>query len=151
MPSDDLYESTSFHDNHIHGFSILEEEHCSGSLVLDLDHIVQWLPPVDGRYHFLLAPALLTFHDISALVISINYAAVSAAIVPLSIREIRREPVVYPNGYQAWKWTISLNWPQGEFSFDSAGFTLALQAQPIQSEGQYLSPVERQTLLASKR
>lgn len=36
----------NWHDNAIHGFRVVEgPDMCSGELILDIDHITEWLPP----------------------------------------------------------------------------------------------------------
>ena len=136
MFSTDDFERIQWHDNAIHAFRIVEGEVC-GDLVLDIDFIVEWLPPVEGAYRFRVAPSNLTFHEVSDLVVSINYAAASAAVGPMTIREIRRESVIYPNGYSSFVWKVELNWPPNSF------FTQVQRMEPIVTGAQYLSIGER--------
>lgn len=75
------FERLSWHDNHVHGLRIVEGEHGSGELVLDIDHIVEWLPPVEGSCRFLLAPATLTFHEVYDLRIEIDYTAPATQVL----------------------------------------------------------------------
>lgn len=143
MFSTDDFEKIHWHDNAIHGFRILEGE-TSGELVLDIDYITEWLPPTEGAYSFRVAPSDLTFHEVSDLVVSINYAAASAAVQPMAIHEIHREIINYPNGYSSFTWKIELNWPPNSFiSFCSSGFTQSQRMEPISTGAQYLSPAER--------
>lgn len=141
------FEDFSWHDNAIHGFRIVEgPDGCGGELILDIDFIVEWLPPKgeNNAFGFRIAPAHLTFHDVSDLIISVDYAASTAAVQPMTIHEIHREVVTYPNGYSSFAWRIEINWPCNSFiSFSAPGFTQALRAEPIVSGAQYLSPAER--------
>ena len=137
------FDDLSWHDDHVHALRIIEGEHGSGELVLDLDHIVEWLEPSDGQCRFLLAPATLTFHDITDLRITIDYASPTAAIAPMSIGEIAREPLVYPNGHRTFRWRVLVNWPAGKLTFQSPGFTQVLRAQPVVTEKQRFDPKER--------
>ena len=57
LQKNDGYESGAWHDNHIHGFTIREGEDGAGQLVLDIDHILEWLPPKEGYYSFMISPA----------------------------------------------------------------------------------------------
>lgn len=137
------FDELSWHDNYIHALRVVEGEHGAGELVLDLDHIVEWLPPVEGQCRFLVAPATLTFHEVTGLRIDIDYAASQAAIVPMSIGEIAREPLVYPNGYRSFRWRVLLNWPAGELTFAGPGFTQVLRTRPIATDAQYLDAQQR--------
>lgn len=146
LNSDD-YSPNAWHDNHIHGFSIREGEYGAGSLVLDIDHITEWLPPKDGFFSFKLAPAYLVFHEISDLVIAIDYAGLPAAIQPLSIGKIERQEVVHENGFTYLQWRIEINWPRGEIAFKGVGFSLELRAEPVESSSQVFSAEERAAML----
>lgn len=147
MFSTDDFEKIHWHDNAIHGFRILEGELC-GDLVFDIDFISEWLSPVEGAFSFRVAPSDLTFHEVSDLIVSINYAAASAAVQPMTIHEIHRETITYPNGYSSFSWRIELNWPPNSFfTFQSRGFTQHQRMEPIITGAQYLSPSERQNAL----
>lgn len=141
------FESFSWHDNAIHGIRIVEGPGgCSGKLILDIDFIVEWLPPEGGEnaFQFRIAPSDLVFHEVTDLVISVNYAESTAALQPMTIHEIHREIVTYPNGYTSFSWKIEINWPRNGFiSFCSRGFTQNARVQAIASGAQYLSPAER--------
>ena len=92
--------------------------------------------------------ATLTFHGVSDLVISINYAKATACVQPMTIHEIHREVEIRPNGYSLFNWTVEINWPPQSFiSFSSSGFTQVLHGQPIVSGAQYLTHLERQAAL----
>lgn len=152
LQSSDEYQPGMWHDNHIHGFSIQEGEDGAGKLILDIDHITEWLPPEpkQGFYTFMVAPAQLCFHEITDLVISIDYASLPAAIQPMSIAQIERQEITYPNGYRSYQWRVEVNWPKGEISFKSPGFSLDLLVDPVVSEGQVLSAEQRQSMLLRK-
>lgn len=144
--STDDYDEMSWHDNHVHGIRIVEGEHGSGEFILDLDYILEWLPPVDGGHlRFRVAPATLIFHNVSAtsLRIALDYAKPSAAISPFSLHAIEREKHVYPNGYETYKWHLKINWPEGSIDFIASGFTQVLSGKSVEGEGQGLSPSER--------
>lgn len=145
MVAADDFETVHWHDNAIHGIRIVEgEDNCGGELILDIDFIVEWLPPANNAFEFRIAPTDLTFHDVSDLVISVDYASATAAVQPMTIHEIQREVVTYPNGYCSYAWKIEINWPPKSFiAFRSRGFTQVLRMQPITSAVQYLSPSVR--------
>ena len=147
MFSTEDFENIHWHDNAIHGFHILEGDTC-GEVVFDIDYITEWLPPVNDAFSFRGAPSDLTFHEVSDLVVSVNYAAASAAVQPMTIREIHREVVNYPNGYSSFAWEIELNWPPNSFfKFCSNGFTQIQRMEPVTTGAQYLSPLERKIAL----
>ena len=143
MFSTEDFGKIQWHDNAIHGFRILEGEIC-GELVFDIDFIAEWLPPLNEKYSFKIEPSNLIFHDVSDLIISINYAAASAAVQPMIIHEIQQELITYPNGYKSFRWKINMNWPPNSFfSFCSPGFSQHQRMESIITEAQYLSPKER--------
>ncbi|MDZ7812207.1 MAG: hypothetical protein U5L74_03425 [Ideonella sp.] len=145
------FEDYCWHDNAIHGFRMVQgADGCTGDLVLDIDHIVEWLSPQDNAtaYHFRVAPALLTFHEVSDLVVSIDYGAHSLAFQPMAIHDIQREEVTYPNGYTSFAWTIELNIPMaGHMTFQASGFTQTVNSESVISRMQSLSPSQRVSLL----
>lgn len=145
MVKTDDFEQIQWHDNAIHGIRIVEgDDECLGDLVLDVDFIVEWLPPVNGMFSFRIAPADLTFHKVSDLVISVDYASATAVVQPMVIHEIHREAISYPNGYSEYSWRIEINWPTNSvITFKASGFTQQLRMEPITSGAQYLSPQER--------
>lgn len=139
------FESLSWHDSHVHGFSIVQgDDGCTGQLVFDLDFIVQWIKPdSDKHFRFLVAPATLTFHGACDLRIALDYMAGSVATVPFTIGGIEREIKSYPNGYKNFRWRMPVNFPKGEISFEADGFTQALRTSPIESTKQWLMPNQR--------
>ena len=143
------FEKMNWHDNAIHAFRIREgEDGYSGELDLDIDYILEWLSPENNSFSFRVTPATLTFHGVSDLVISVNYAKATACVQPMTIHEIHREIETLPNGYSTFNWNVEINWPPQSFiSFSSSGFTQVLHGQPIVSGAQYLSHSERQAVL----
>lgn len=147
VPLPSRFEDFSWHDNAVHGFRVIEgPDGCSGELVLDIDYLVEWLPPKakgDG-FEFRIAPADLIFHEATDLVISVDYAGSSAALGPMSIHQVHREVITYQNGSSSFAWKIEMNWPTNAFiSFQSTGFTQALRAEPVVSGIQRLLPSQR--------
>lgn len=145
------FDNLSWHDNHIHGLAVRGGEYGVGDLVLDIDFILEWLcDSRSGSCQFRIAPATLTFHEVSDLVIALNYAEPSATIGAASIGEIARVPHVYPNGYSSFRWSVTVNWPTGSIDFVASGFTQVLRASPILVSEQCLSAEQRQALLWDK-
>jgi hypothetical protein len=145
MITTDDFGNTQWHDNAIHAIRIVEgEDGCAGELIFDIDFIVEWLELKNDAFSFRVAPSDLTFHEVSDLVISVDYASSTAAVQPMTIHEIHREVLTYPNGCSAYAWKIEINWPRKSFiTFQSKGFTQIQRKQPITSGAQYLSASER--------
>jgi hypothetical protein len=115
------FDEMSWHDNHVHGFQIRASEHGLGELTFDIDYILEWLCPAGSdRCQFRIAPASLTFVNVSDLKIQIDYAAASAALGPFSIGDVKRTPMTFPTGATIFGWTIELNWPPGFISFEAS-------------------------------
>lgn len=144
------YDSISWHDDHVYGLEVHEGEHGAGRLILHLDHILEWLPPIDGAYSFRIAPALLSFNQVSGLRLEIDYLSVSAGMTPFSIGQISREAITYPTGYNSWRWNISINWPEGFITFEAPGFTQRLLAAPVVSSDQILPAAVRIAAIADR-
>lgn len=140
------FESLCWHDNHVHGMAFREGPPGEAKLVLDIDHITQWLCGVgdDRRYRFMVAPAELVFDDVLFLEVRIDGRGFGAGL--LSIDEIRRERLEDARASRVYRWAIELNCPPGELTFLASGFRQRLRAAPIESEGQSLSWDERQRL-----
>ena len=66
------FDDMSWHDNHVHAFRIREGEHGTGEVELDLDYILEWLSPTEGRVSFRVAPASLTGRGVYDLQIAID-------------------------------------------------------------------------------
>src|SRR5262249_57451905 len=63
------FDATSWHDNAIHGLRFETGDPDRGDwrseLVLDIDHIVEWVCGIDANVLFRVAPATLTFRDVT--------------------------------------------------------------------------------------
>lgn len=139
------FDELGWHDSHVHGFRVLEGEHGTGELRLDLDYILEWLCPAGegGACRFRIAPALLKFRDVTSLRFSLDYATPTAAMGPFSIGGIEREPISYGSGYGSYRWTIPINWPAGEITFESPGFTHMLTGSVVETDSQQLDESQR--------
>jgi hypothetical protein len=143
----------SWHDNALYGVRLDVGDCARGDwhadLVLDIDHIVEWLCGVDRQVRFRVAPATLTFHDVTDLRIAIDCgdSGGQVALHPLSIDAITREriedqKICFDRPYCRWR--IALNWPQGgALTFGASGFTQTLRAEPVVLDQQHLSPADR--------
>ena len=130
----------SWHDNHVHAFGITQEEHGQGSLILDLDYIIEWVPHSDGC-KFLILPATLCFMHVTSLRITLDYASPSTALGPFSIHAIEHRSEKRER-YVAQIWTILVNWPEGEISFEATTSRPAVVCR-CSARGQFLLPEDR--------
>jgi len=142
------FDQMSWHDNAVHGISIVEGIHGAGEFILDIDYILEWLKSASGKVQFRVAPAILNFHEVTNLKIDIDYSAATAALTPFTIQQIHVAPLVYEKGYVSKRWTIEVNWPKGEISFESSGFSQKLVRSSLLSENQSLTTEQRAVLNA---
>jgi hypothetical protein len=140
--TDAQFEAMTWHDNHVHALRIVPTEHGTGMLILDIDHILEWLGKEGCGFRFRIARADLTFRGVTSLKIAIDYASASAAMGPFSIHGIERrsEP---RDRYTATIWTLQLNWPVGQISFEATGYEQRLIGKPIVADRQWLNEQER--------
>lgn len=145
-------ELPSLHDNAVYGFSLVEGEYGVGQVILDLDHIVEWLCPVSGEaaYAFMVASAYLIFYEASDLQVSLNYHSRGAALQPFMIHEVRATEISYPNGAKSFAWEIEVNWPEGSLKLHAPKAELMLRAPAVKCAGQSLGKEVRDELLESK-
>ena len=118
--TDAQFDAMSWHDNYVHAVRVVEGQHGSGELILDIDYIAECLHEAGG-FRFRHVPSLLRFKDVTSLRVALDYAGMSAALVPFSIDAIQREKVQRER-YEAQVWTIALNFPDGETSFEATGY-----------------------------
>src|SRR5690606_38733576 len=135
------FDGRAWHDNALYGLRLDLGDGARGEgrsdLVLDIDHIVEWLCGADGRVRFRVAPATLTFHHVTDLRLAIDCgdSGGQVALHPLSIDAIVRERIeaqkaCFDRPY--WRWRIALNWPAGGgIRFGASGFTQVLRAAPV--------------------
>ena len=134
----------SWHDVHVHGFKLGEYDSDTGTadLFLDIDYILEWRHSESG-IEFVLAQAMLRFHEIFGLKLSLDYATPTAGMSPFSIAGIQREEVVYKTGHKTYKWRLEINWPSGFIEFEAPGFTQSLIGEKFVQSSQYLQGSQR--------
>ena len=135
------FEATSWHDNTMYAIRFDVGDASQGDwrseLVLDIDHIVEWVCGVDGGAQFRVAPATLTFHDVTDLRIAVDFGdtGYQVSLNELSIDGIERalvedQKICLDRPY--YRWRIVLNLPRGgEIAFGASGFTQELRADPV--------------------
>lgn len=147
------FERLSWHDDTIYGvrFDVGDSDRNEwhSNLVLDIDHIVEWLCDEAGGARFRVAPANLTFHNVTDLKIAVDWgdSGCQVSIHPVSIDGITREQIQNQKiclDRPYYRWRIALNWPQGgAIAFGASGFTQSLRAEPLLCDQPKLSPAER--------
>jgi hypothetical protein len=152
-PSSPDFDALSWHDNALYGLRLDVGDPSRGDwhadLVLDIDHIVEWLRGADGQFRFRLAVATLAFHDVTDLRVAIDsgdrggrVALHELSIDAITRERIRDQKICLDRPY--WRWRIALNWPQGgAISFGASGFSQTLRAAPVVQDRQQLSPADR--------
>ncbi len=135
------FDGLSWHDDTLYGLRFDVGDSFQGDwhadLVLDIDHIVEWVRGEAGKVQFRVAPANLIFHGVTDLKIAIDWgdSGDRTALHGVSIDGIARQPVPDQEGYPArehYRWRIALNWPKdGAISFGAQGFTQTLRAEPV--------------------
>jgi hypothetical protein len=141
------FETLSWHDDTVYGlrFRIGDpaRNDWTHDLVLDIDHIVEWVRDRD-RMRFRVAPATLVFHGITDLCVRMDWGDSGHRVshpAP-SIGRLERAPVVdqkvfLDRPYYAWR--IELNSPAGgEIRFGAVGFTQTLRCEPVLCDEQQL-------------
>ncbi len=147
------FDRLSWHDNAVYGVRFDVGDSSRGDwhsdLVIDIDHIVEWVCGVAGGARFRVAPATLTFHDVTDLRIAVDCgdSGCRTALNELSIGAVMREPVQDQKiclDRPYYRWRIELNLPQGgEITFGASGFTQTLRAEPVLLDDQKLSAAGR--------
>ena len=140
--TDAQFEEMSWHDNHVHGLRVIETGNGEGDLVLDVDHIVEWLNCEGAGFNFRIVPVTLTFHGVMFPRISLDYAASTVAFGPFMIHSIERR-IEQRTHYVAQLWKILISSPRGGIEFEGRGFTQQAHGKPILSSGQCLTPEQR--------
>ena len=143
----------SLHDDTIHGLRLDTADPERGlwrsELVLDIDHILEWLHGPDQRMQFRVAPAELAFQDVTDLDLAIDWgdSGHQTALYAMTIDRLEREVIAEQKiclDRPYYCWTIVLNDPKrGRLALGASGFTLALKAPPIITDEQQLSPLLR--------
>jgi hypothetical protein len=147
------FDRLSWHDDTIYGLRLDTADPDRGlwrsDLVLDIDHIVEWVCGIDKRPKFRVAPATLVFHDVTDLSLAIDWGDTGhrTALHEMAIDGIARAPVANQQiclDRAYYRWTIALNWPKGgAIAFGASGFTQTLRAAPVLLDEQQLPVADR--------
>ena len=136
-----------WHDDPVYGLALRLGDPAANDwrsdLVLDIDHIVEWVRTED-RIRFRIAPATLVFHGVSDLRIDVDWGMRGWQVAPSlpTIDRIERERVregeqriFLDRPYYAWR--VAFASPTGgSISFGAVGFDLALRREPTLEDEQ---------------
>jgi hypothetical protein len=145
------FDAMSWHDVRVHGFRIVEGEHGTAELQLDIDFILEWIGDGGAPFRFRVAQAMLQFHEVFGLRFALDYVACSAGMSAFAIGGITREPLREAGQDQdgrdddrgPWRWRIDVNWPEGFLTFEATGFSQWLVGEVVEQEAQSLQAVDR--------
>jgi hypothetical protein len=147
------FDAMSWHDVHVHGFRIVEGEHGTAELQLDIDFILERLRNGDAPFRFRVAQAMLQFHEVFGLRFALDYVACSAGMSAFAIGGITREPLREAGEDQdgrddrddrgPWRWRIDVTWPEGFLAFEATGFSQWLVGEVVEQDAQCLQAVDR--------
>lgn len=154
------FERLSWHDNLIYGWAFETADPEAGDwrseLVLDIDHIVEWVRTGE-RMRFRVAPAQLVFHGVTGFACALDWGASGDQVglqLP-SIDRIEREPITEQRVFldrPYYRWRIALNAPAGGYlSFGAVDFTQTLRTEPVLQDEQWLAPAKRCAMLDQSR
>ncbi len=142
------FDTMSWHDNIIYGLQFDIGDASVGDwthdMILDIDYIAEWVGGGERGMRFRVAPASLTFHEVTDLRLGVDFgdSNCGTAINELSIAGITRVPVDDKKRFpdrDYYRWRIELNWPQGgEITFGGRGFTQVLRSEPVLCDEQRL-------------
>ena len=142
------FDRLSWHDNAIHGFRFALPEPDLGDwrcdLILDIDHIVEWLCDDAKTFRFRVAPADLVFHDAGNFKIDLDFGP--SMLSEISISEIHRERAAprFKSAPPSYDWRIEVHTPvRGMIAFNASGFSQTLRGAPLLLEAQSLTRAER--------
>jgi len=142
------FDALSWHDNIVYGLGFDVGDTSLGDwrhdLIFDIDYIAEWVRGGERGVQFRVAPATLTFHEVTDLRVSVDFgdSDCRTAINDLSIADITRDAVDDKQRFPDrpyYRWRIELNLPQGsEIAFGARGFTQTLRVAPVLLDEQRL-------------
>ena len=130
----DLEALPSGHDNLIYGIhwrcAEPDRDLWRSELVFDIDHILEWVASEERCFRFLVAPAMLVFHDAGNLEMCLDCRGSDGYrryLNELSIHNIGRQQIA--DAPRCFRWRIDLNMPQGgRICFEASRYSQILTA-----------------------
>jgi hypothetical protein len=142
----ELFDQLTWHDNTLCGLRLEIGDPDRGTwhsrLILDIDHILEWICGTDGRFQFRVAPATLTFEDVTDLKLALDQgdSGCTVALQLPTIDAIERErlldqKICLDRAY--WRWRIVFNQPpNGLITFGASSFHQRLRGNPVLTTSQ---------------
>lgn len=141
------FDSLSWHDNEVHGIRWCNpNEEYRFDVVLDIDHILKWVKQPDGSFTFVIAPALLIFHEVTHLECSFTLEYKQHLVIDRVDRETPPAPSEASVQPPRHRWIIRLRSETNAVGFillDASGFTQHLMAEPREATNQSLDDDQR--------
>ncbi len=145
--TEDDFDSLSWHDNELHGIRLHNPENgFRFDLILDIDHILNWHLQPEGFFLFSLAPALLTFYDVTKLECHFMLTYKEHISISRIAREALPSSAENDPHRHFWRWFVHLQpdvSPAAIITVEAAGFTQRLTKSPIVTSRQSLADHER--------
>lgn len=154
----ETFEQTSWHDDTLHGLSLftgdIDKDDWRCELILDIDHIVEWVKGDDEFIAFDVAPATLRFHGVTDLDIALKWPGsnfqtsnMHAHIDRIERNHIADQKIHLDRPYYSWE--VLFNSPRdGAISFGAWGYTLEFRREPVRQSSQVLSAADRPPMTA---
>jgi len=131
------FDQMNWHDNEVHATALEPALPEPGRLLLDIDYIVQWVPPQapSRLLSFWICPATLVFDPASDLTTDVDLQGWAFS---LSLDSVRRTG---PDEHGFFEW--ALEGDRFAIGLSARGFTQYLRRAPVHSPRQALSAGER--------
>ncbi len=131
------FDQMNWHDNEVHAIALEPALPEPGRLLLDIDYIVQWVPPQPPSrlLSFWICPATLVFDPASDLTTEIDLEGFSFS---LSLESVQRSG---PDEHGIFEWT--LDGDRFTVGLRASGFTQYLRRAPVYSSRTGLTVDER--------
>ena len=146
------FDPFDWHDNAVYGMRLEVGDPDRGTwhsrLILDIDYILEWICGTDGRFHFRVAPATLTFEDVTDLNLALDQgdsgctvALQLPTIQAIECERLKDQKICLDRPY--WRWRIIFNEPQnGLITFGASSFHQRLRGDPVVTNSQQF-PTDR--------
>jgi hypothetical protein len=139
------------HDDSVYGFALRIGDPAANDwrsdLVLDIDHIVEWVRGATG-VRFRVALATLVFHGVSDLRIDVDWGmhGWQVAPAPLAIDRVERERIAVAEqrvflDRPYYLWRVEFAFPEGgSIRFGAVDFDLTPRREPLLLDEQRIPP-----------
>jgi hypothetical protein len=137
-----------FHDDTIHAIQFIpvdvDDDNWECELVLDIDHIINWVKSNKNGYEFDVVEATLSFHDVSKISIQCSILGGGANPIPIDRIERSDEPTIKRGEFMCFGWIIFLNdGDDGTIRFVASRYSLDKARKPIRLSEQMIPKSQR--------